>query len=580
MLQQLLHTIIISIICITWGIPFYLIFYRSRSNAGEFPNPFGKLIFLFFSGLLTLSLVSSWLLLIIPLRFDYLLWATVALLLFLFPLILKRKLLSQFRVMVAINRTTLILIPFAVTCVLLFIVLGTLLPVNLDTYIYHLQIVRWTNEYGVVPGLANLYPRFGLGSNWFSLISIFYIPQFDHQNFTFLNTTAVTWFFFWLLNNWAFHFNRRDQDQQHGRFALFYFLLIAYSLYDWQLLRDSANSTSYDFIVTALTLMCICYLAEKILFQRQESLSAFMIFAALSTIPFKLSGIFIIFLLIPYLFSFRSISVWLKVMLAGLFILTPFLIKNYIATGYPLFPSSLAFNSPDWQLPKEMASGMGDYIMNVNKFYNYQVSFVNEQEITPFNWIPYWVKSILLRHKIILVLAILSTVLFFYNPAKKVPHQKIRVFILSLFCMFAGWFFTAPDPRFGFSFILFLALFPISLFIGKYFTRNFYFIAFSIAVIPLLIYANIKARPLYEDNSLAFHTMHIEKPVSRDFNIANSLFRLTRMDTVQWLYPCAYKELPCLGEINPYVRPRGTLLNDGFYMAPIKDSSFIRNYNY
>jgi hypothetical protein len=35
-----------------------------------------------------------------------------------------------------------------------------------DTRLYHLNMVRWNNEYAVVPGLANLHQRLGVNSTW------------------------------------------------------------------------------------------------------------------------------------------------------------------------------------------------------------------------------------------------------------------------------------------------------------------------------------------------------------------------------------------------------------------------------
>ncbi len=520
--------------------------------------------------------------LLLPLRFNYLLGATVVLLLVLLFYRRAPSFLQIFKEGFRIqrNRANLFLIPFIAACICLYLLLGALMPVNLDTYIYHLQIIRWTNEYGVVPGVANLYPRFGLGSNWFNLISFFYIPSFQHQNFSFLNTTAVIWVFLWLVNKWAIHYSQKDKEPMHKVFAALYFLLLGYFLFDWQLFRDASNSTSYDFIITSLTLLCITFLSEEIFFQSKPTFSPFFLVAAIATIPFKLSGILILFLLVAYLLPFRKFNVWVKTGAIGIVIVLPLLIKNYIATGYPLFPFPVSISHPDWQLPLEMTAGLNDYIMNVNKFYNYQVSFINEQDISTFNWIPFWIKTILLKHKILLGLGLFSVALFFYNPAPAVSHRRIRLFIAALWLMLAAWFFTAPDPRFGFSFILFLAFFPLCLFLGRRIPASVYQYLFIIAIIPLVIYGLAKWKTGNRQAGLLAHVMPIETPPAKKILVDTIPFYLTRMDSLQWLYPCAFSQLPCMGENNPFVRPRGNRISDGFYMNPSPDSVFIRNYNY
>ena len=77
MLQVLLHIIICSVVCINWGIPVYLALRRYTSENYWFEKGGNIVIFLFFSGLLTISLFSSWVILFIPLKFNLLLILTI-----------------------------------------------------------------------------------------------------------------------------------------------------------------------------------------------------------------------------------------------------------------------------------------------------------------------------------------------------------------------------------------------------------------------------------------------------------------------------------------------------------------------
>jgi hypothetical protein len=581
MLQQLLHTIIISCICIVWGLPAYIFLNRKNREDFFWPEGFGKIISLFFSGLLTLAFLSSWALLFIPLKFNHLLIATGCLSLGLFLYFKKENTLKQvFNFSGSFSKKNIVLLLFASTCIILFLLMGILSPVNGDTHIYHLQIVRWTNEYGVVPGVANLYPRFGLGSNWFSLISLFYIPNFDNQNFTFLNTTTTIWFLLWLLNKWKLHYSADNNNSLHKSFAAFYFLLIAYFLFDWQLFRDAANSTSYDFIITALTIMSISYWAEDIFLKKNNSFSIYFAILAISIIPFKLSGIFILIPVFFYLLQYKKITAWVKTAVCGILIITPLLIKNYIVSGYPLYPSIFAFGSPEWQLPVEMTYGMKELIFNANKFYDYPINFIKQQDITTFSWIPFWIKTIHLSHKIILALVLLSSILFFYNPIKEISHKKIRILITAIWLMVIGWFFTAPDPRFAFSILLFLAFFPVCLFLGPYLSNKLYKPVFALAIFPVLFYMYQKAAVLTKEPELTVHVMDIKKPVFKT-ELRNGVeIHITRFSEKKWMNPCFFTPLPCMDETNPFVKPRSSNISDGFYMNPKPDSSFMKNYNY
>src|SRR5262249_44212825 len=105
---------------------------------------------------------------------------------------------------------------------IVFLLLSSLQPVNGDTQLYHLQVIRWQHEYGTVRGIVNLYPRLGLNSNWLNLVSCFYLPFLKDENFTYLNGSFVSWFFIWLFSTWYFHFKQMSVRKSSRVLACFY----------------------------------------------------------------------------------------------------------------------------------------------------------------------------------------------------------------------------------------------------------------------------------------------------------------------------------------------------------------------
>lgn len=54
-------------------------------------------------------------------------------------------------------------------------------PTNFDTAAYHLQSIRWINEFPVVKGLANLYPQLGFNQSYFGFLAFLnFYPFFTH----------------------------------------------------------------------------------------------------------------------------------------------------------------------------------------------------------------------------------------------------------------------------------------------------------------------------------------------------------------------------------------------------------------
>lgn len=578
MLQQLLHIITISLLCIIWGVPALIILKKKHEETYWTQNGFGQLIFLFFSGLLTISFLSSWVILLIPLKFIYLLVTTLALIIALYFFLKKKRIqkpiVTKWKILAYLPQVFLV-----TSAILLFTLLSTLAPVNEDTQLYHLQIIRWTNEYGVVPGMANIYPRLGLGSNWFNLISLFYIPIFPNENFTYLNTSIVIWFFLWLMYKWHFY-SLLSKEKYSPQLALFYFLLILYFLYDWQLFRDTANSTAYDFIVTVLTIFCLSFIIENILNNKEDKKSTYFLFIAVSIFTFKLSGILIFILITIYLLNKKDKALWVSAVLIGLFIGLPIIIKNHIATGYILYPSSLSIGSPDWKLPIAMTEKFRNYIINVNHYYNYQLGFIDSLEKTNFNWIPYWFKGILIKHKILLGLSLLSFVFLLIRPSKGITQKKLISLFTSLWLMLLTWFFTAPDPRFAYGFLLFLSLLPVSLILKNGIPAQIYSFAITILSCGILYYTCLKSGPILSKPAHLLYPIANENPPYTTKTTDSVSFNYSEKINNYWNNRCYFTPLPCVCEDNPFLKPRGSTLRKGFKLSSFPDSIFIERYNY
>ncbi len=582
MLQQILHITILSTLCIIWGIPVWLFLYSSvKKDHFWYHSTISLLCFLFFCGCFFISVLSSWIYLLVPLHFFYLLLLTVALVIFLF-LFQKKRIIKFFQESSQPHiKLSFMPLLFIIINVLLFILLSSLQPVNGDTQIYHMQIIRWQTEYKVVPGVVNLYPRFGLGSNWFNLISFFYWPIFKNENFTYLNAGFVIWFFIWLSSKWHFYFKKPDANSGHGFLSAFYFLIILYCIFDWQLFRDSANSTNYDFAVNAFTIIIISYFIEGVFIKRPRNQFSFIILSfVLCTVSFKLSGIFLLFLVLYHtLISWKTVK-WVVAIFFGLAIILPVLAKNFIATGYPLFPSTFTINSPDWIFPEEMANGFYKYIILSNRFYNYQWSFINQVDHTSFNWIPYWFHGILWKHKIILVTALSSIFFLFKKTNLDIDHRQLRLIIACLLLMLTGWFFTAPDPgRFGYGILLSASFLSISLFIYPLMKKLYVFILLATTVV-IATYIFKKSKPVINNLSYITYPSAFREPSYEIIRSDDINFKLPYKIDNNWDCRCYFTPLPCITQKNPYLQARGQNLSDGFRMEPHPDSSFINSYVY
>ncbi len=582
MLQQIFHISIVSGICCIWGLPLVLAAKKDQLACWTGRSRMGFFSFLCLAGCITLSFLSSWSYLLLPLRFSYLL-AITALLLLILILFYRKKIRSVLPDRPKEGAA----FPPAVSLFLflglfLFVTLSCLSPANRDTQIYHTQTIRWISLYNAVPGMANLFLRLGLGSNWFGLISLFYIPYFKQENFSYMNASLTIWFFTWLLSNWKYHFALLQVTAGHRFLCLFYFLILTYCLFDWELFRDAANSTNYDLIVTACLIIAISFLLEGMAgMQEQRDFSIIFVLITISAVGFKFSGIFGFLLIMYYLILNRSLSNFLTIALITFLIITPVLLRNYIITGYLLYPLSFSIGAPDWQVPKAMTDLLHNYIILSNRFYSN--TFINTYEFKDKNpaWSIGWFRTILWQHRLLIVLILSSTTLLFVKTAPALDQKRLRLLVITLLLMTAGWFLTAPSPRFGYGVLLCAAFIPVSLAACGKIKQRWYTYSLLAASLFIVVYLPGKAAVLIRDPGCWLHPIALPTLAYRTIPVKGVNLHLPEnLYCTDDIIKCNDTPLPCICEENPYLQPRGTSLQNGFRMTPKPDSAFIQNYKY
>ena len=583
MLQQLFYVTIITATFLLWGLPLYLLASRYQSFLDFWaPTVLSKLCLLFFSGLVTVSVLTNWAVLVLPADHRLLTGLIIAG----GALAARNKkqvaeLLRMWRFGPATYRHR-IALGFLLCGGVTLLLLGILQPVHPDTNIYHVQIVRWTNEYGTVPGVANLFARYGLNSAWFNLVALFKMPFFGMANYTWLNTTVALWFLLWLCDKWLQ--DRPDPAGNGTRNTLrpFYLLVMVYCFFEWEIIRDAANSANYDFIVFALMFIVLSGMLQSLLEHRKETVGDLILYliAACSLITFKLSGMFLLGAVLVSLLRIRKRTGWFLAMLTSALILPPLLIKNYITSGYPLFPLSFAPLAPDWQVPQGITDHLRQYIYVSNRLYNQRFSMAAVPELMHLPWLALWFKGLLLQQKIVVSLALASPLCLLAPIGPRDLRKKMILLFAAIASMFIGWMLTAPSPRFAYGFLLIMAFIPVSLLLRSKITEPVQSGILLLLCGSLIFYAARKTALLHGDATYLLHTMQIKESRSERIDLNGHEFRLPYLFPDSWKRDCRDNLLPCIFQRNPYLQYRGDEPGQGFRMRPLPDSVFIRNYIY
>jgi hypothetical protein len=548
MLSLLFYQIIITLVCLWSGILFYKFF-----PAKNKPRP---IIYYLVSGLILLTSLTQIIVLFFPITI-YTRFGILGLLILLS--IIKRKNTKFFLPEIKIS-------PFLI---LFFIVWTILLLINAgptmmdDTESYHIQSIKWIQEYGSVPGLVNLHERFGLNSSWFSSVALFSFSSKTTGGFTVMNSVISVWLCYWFIEK----FNQfKKENNVQAAFAILSVFIVSLAI--WALIRGNAATTNYDFITTSIGLI----LFTDVFFSEKTSPSiewiiwpAYLLTVRVINFPLLLLSLFAFILFIK---QKQTRQLFLPVVYCFLLIV-PFLIRNIIVAGYPFYPATLFdFTNVDWKPDPLITERFFEFV----KYYN-RVSTtyfdIEQTKALGSAWVPAWFEHLFPFDKI-LVLAGFTGILFTGIKLCIQKNNYNKSIITGLMILWLiSWFIIAPDPRWVYGVLLF------GIFLLTYhlicFIKDPGSIKFSLNALIILMIAGLSyylvSKPLKQTEYRNWISpLQLPQPPVKEFVIDGITFRIPEIINNNWNMRCYGTELPCLYEIHPRLKPRGKNIGSGFHL--------------
>jgi hypothetical protein len=136
-------------------------------------------------------------------------------------------------------------------------------------------------------------------------------------------------------------------------------------------------------------------------------------------------------------------------------IICPWLIRNYILTGYLIYPASFTgIFSPDWKVPIEILNFDRLLINNGPKLVSTNWHAVDQM---PFwKWFPLWVEgnfSTGLAFSLLILTTSVGSLIFGIYKALARKNFKIMLLFFAVFLAIFFWLINSPDYRFGYAYI-------------------------------------------------------------------------------------------------------------------------------
>lgn len=455
----------------------------------------------------------------------------------------------------------------AICLLILLIILGASVISHPDSIGYHLQTIQWIEQYRVVPGLVNINTHLGYQGLWYCLCAVFSFRFLHTSSVTSINTVVLVWYVLFVLGE----INRLLPNRKvsmHGSLAaaFLYFLLLGFSCWSYVQVRLTATSVSPDFIA-ALYVWLIFFLLTRDDSNRKNTVNYLLIaFLCGTAITIKLSAapvVIIIVYVIYKLVHFKQTTAIVTLLVCGLFTAIPFIARNVITSGYALYPAAFPdLVQADWKLPLAAAIADKEYISSFARVEHVKVASSSPAAIQ--TWLPVWWQHRALSDKIILC-SLLFLLLIAIATTGKIKKTASRDFIFALFISFAAlifWFVQAPDPRFGFGFII-----PVQ---GM---LSYFYLSAAINKLPWL-------RTWLLGSMAAFGIVILAYSVHRVTNYFDAQYILSPAGAQQVVYKsiqcgkftftmpvnggCGDAPLPCIYTDCSHFAARGNSITDGF----------------
>lgn len=351
-----------------------------------------------------------------------------------------------------------------------------------DSCMYHLNTIRWFNEFSIVPGLGNLHSRLGFNQSYFVYCaSIRFFPYFNDYGKNIATALLILILCIELI------LTRKGMDL----IILAFFHLLPFSFY-W----TSSPNPDIASIILQLLMFRFMINAGEALNRTEDKESVFysdIIMAALlgvTSVTVKLSNSYFTICLgiVASIFSFKlgicdcSKKRIRKAFILMLMIFGVWVARGYIQTGYPFFPVTIGGIDTEWTVDPETANIAEKSVYTFARLLDYDF---NSDLLKNYKWLPRWIngyvypfwsrgeenddfKTKMLARILALLnpnmfekfgfgMAIclcLSLIIMIICLAKSastiVECCKWQLsLILSVIVALVCWFFTAPDPRFA-----------------------------------------------------------------------------------------------------------------------------------
>lgn len=340
-----------------------------------------------------------------------------------------------------------LIILLSVTAILLSAQCSTA-PYLADNESYFIQTIKWLNEYGLVKGLVNLHIFLGQTSGWHICQSA-YNFSFIYSNFNDLSGFCL------LIGN-VFAFQKLDLYFKTNQRK--YLIIGLFPIFNLLFFRF-ISAPSPDIPVYIFSFIVFYYFIENFKNTTQENFRLITILV-LFILFIKTTSLAIILLpIILFTSNFKVLkSNVVSIITFSAIVLSLYITKNVIVTGYPFYPLHLfGLTDLDYCLPEKML----DFLTSATQADAYWIDANLYQQLSFFQLAKIWFTATIVDGFFNLMTLIVVLVSPFLTHIYK-NEKSIWIIYLVTIVQLIIMFLSSPQYRYFIHFILFLILIFLS----------------------------------------------------------------------------------------------------------------------
>lgn len=321
----------------------------------------------------------------------------------------------------------------------------------IDTEWYHAQTIRWFEEYGCVKGVANIFYSLGFNNAQHYFDALFGMDWLYGQSMR----GSGGFFGILIFAHGLFRLSGWMKHEKHMADALAVGE-ITYSIIVTAFFTDPYVDTLPNVLVLFVLTEWFILLEKGSENVRDYGLySLFALFAVVaktSVAMIVLLAFYSAFLMVK---QKKAKQIWMFLGM-GFLMAVPYLITNFITTGYPVYLlASLGF-PVKWQVNPEVLRYSVD---NMVAFARMPGATMEEALNCGLRWIPVWFRNESISHKILYLGIVFLVAMDLGLIIKRlVKHEGVEMqYLFPRLCVYAGlvyWFCTIPQVKYCWAFLI------------------------------------------------------------------------------------------------------------------------------